>query len=230
MKYRGILLDIDNTLYDYDKTHTKALEALISSANKLLKIDIADLKNAYLKARKQINSELYGTASSHNRLLYIQKMLESLNISGLTVSLELYEIYWNAFLENIDIYDGVYTFLESVKNVPICLVTDLTAHIQHRKIKKLHLNQYTDYLVTSEEAGREKPHPYMFLLALHKMDLKPNEVCMIGDSYKKDILGASQLGISSYWLHNVDHTEEINSDLITKFSEFDELSNYILQK
>lgn len=228
MKYRGILLDIDNTLYDYDKTHTKALEALIVSANKRLYVDKVDLKNAYLKARKQTNNNLYGSASSHNRLLYIQRMLESLNISGLSVSLELYEVYWDTFLENIEVYDGVYDFLESVQNTSICLLTDLTAHIQHRKIKKLHLDKYADYLVTSEEAGHEKPHPYMFLLALHKMGLKNNEVCMIGDSYKKDILGASQLDISSYCLDSHEHTEEINSDLITTFSEFHELQKYFV--
>ena len=60
MKYKGILLDIDNTLYDYDKTHTKALEALIASASELLYIDAVDLKNAYIKARKQINSNNVG--------------------------------------------------------------------------------------------------------------------------------------------------------------------------
>lgn len=228
MKYRGILLDIDNTLYDYDKTHTKALEVLLNTASKLLQIDVADLQIAYLKARKQINSELSESASSHNRLLYIQRILESLGVSGLNLSLELYEVYWDTFLNNIEVYDGVYEFLDSVQNIPICLVTDLTAHIQHRKIKKLHLDQYADYLVTSEEAGREKPHPYMFLLALHKMNLKPNEVCMIGDSFKKDILGASSLKISSYWLHDSDDKEEISSDLITRFNDFNELRKFIL--
>ena len=227
MKYKGILLDIDHTLYDYNKTHTKALEILMASANKLLNIEVSDLENAYLVARKQINSELYGSASSHNRLLYIQKMLESLNISGLDASLKLYEIYWNAFLENMDVYDGVYEFLESVQNVPICLVTDLTAHIQHRKIKKLGLEQYADYLVTSEEAGHEKPHPYIFMLALYKMDLKADEVCMIGDSFQKDIVGASQLGIASYWLDKGPHKEMINTDSIVKFSEFDRLKEYL---
>lgn len=228
MKYKGILLDIDNTLYDYDKTHTKALEALIASAIELLYIDAVDLKNAYIKARKQINNNLYGSASSHNRLLYIQIMLESLNISGLSVSLELYEIYWNTFLENIEVYEGVYDFLESVQNTPICLLTDLTAHIQHRKIKKLHLDKYADYLVTSEEVGHEKPHPYMFLLALYKMGIKPNEICIIGDSYKKDILGASQLGIPSYWLDKSDKVEEIDSNLIIKVSNFSELKRYMI--
>ncbi len=225
--YRGILLDIDNTLYDYNKTHTKALDKMLKRAATLLQQDEVDLKHAYLEGRKQINSELNESASSHNRLLYIQRMLESLNVSGLSFSLELYEIYWNTFLENIEVYEGVYAFLESVQHLPICLVTDLTAYIQHRKIKKLQLDLYADYLVTSEEAGREKPHPYMFLLALHKMGLKPDEVCMIGDSYKKDILGASQLGIPSYWLHGSDRTEEIDSDLIVKLGKFADVRKYI---
>lgn len=228
MKYRGILLDIDNTLYDYDKTHTKALGALIASASELLSVDEVNLNNAYLKARKHINNNLYGTASSHNRLLYIQTMLESLNISGLRNSLELYEIYWDTFLENIEVYEGVYDFLTSVQNITICLLTDLTAHIQHRKIKKLHLDHYADYLVTSEEVGNEKPHPDIFLLALHKMGLKPNEVCMIGDSYKKDILGASQLGIPSYLLDISDMSKEIDSNLIIKVRNFSELKRYMI--
>ena len=59
------------------------------------------------------------------------------------------------------------------------------------------------------------------------MNLKPNEVCMIGDSLKKDILGASQLGIPSYWLHKADRTEEIDSDLIIKLSKFADLRKYI---
>jgi putative hydrolase of the HAD superfamily len=228
MRYKGILLDIDNTLYDYNKTHTIALDSLISSANALLHINRIDLAHAYLEARNQISRQLCGTASSHNRLLYIQTMLESLDVSGLDVSLKLYEIYWNTFLENIEVYDGVYAFLESIKEIPLCLVTDLTAHIQHRKIKKLRLDHYADYLITSEEAGHDKPHPYIFLSALYKMDLKPNEVCMIGDNFKKDILGATHLKIASFWLHKGDTTEEINSELTITFSEFDELKEHIL--
>ena len=81
---------------------------------------------------------------------------------------KIYNIYWDTFLENMIPFDEVYEFLEKYKN-KICLVTDLTAHIQYRKIEKLRLNKYISRVVTSEEVGKEKPHPYMFILALEKL-------------------------------------------------------------
>ena len=77
----------------------------------------------------------------------------------------------------------------------IAIVSDMTTHIQLRKLKKLKITKYIDYLVTSEEAGSEKPHSIMFLLALNKLRLKPEEVIMVGDSLISDIEGANSVGI-----------------------------------
>lgn len=222
MKYKGILLDIDNTLYEYNKTHLKALSELVLYCSEKLNMSKELILDAYNKARKKVHIELSETASSHNRLLYIQKMLEILNVNSVKYSIEMYEIYWNTFLENIEVYDGVYEFLEKYKN-KICLVTDLTAHIQHRKIKKLELDMYAKFAVTSEEAGKEKPHPYMFILALQKLDLKAEDVCMIGDSFKKDIIGATNLGIKSIWLNQEEKNETIDNTIVQKVKTFKEI-------
>ncbi len=227
MIYKGILLDIDNTLYDYNKAHAVALTAFQGLANEILGLDISSINNAFQKARKQIHVQLSETASSHNRLLYIQRMLELLNRNSMNLSLKLYEKYWKTFLENMLPFSGVVDFLEANKNKKICLLTDLTAHIQHRKIEKLQLEKYADVVVTSEEAGIEKPHPYMFMLGLKKMNLLSDDVCMIGDSYKKDILGASDLGIQSFWLNKKGDKENVESNLIVEFKEFSELGGYI---
>jgi len=227
MKYKGLLLDIDNTLYNYSDTHQKALEQLILITHNETSKDKTEIKDAYLRARTQIHTELSETASSHNRLLYIQRMFELLNINSMNLSLKLYNVYWDTFLDSIRLYDGVVKFLQLHQDKCICLVTDLTAHIQHRKIEKLGLYKYADYAVTSEEAGIEKPHPTMFMLALKKMNLNVDEVCMIGDSYKKDIIGASTLGIKSFWLNKENQKETFESKLIVEFQEFEELQGYI---
>lgn len=227
MKYKGLLLDIDNTLYNYDDTHRKALEQLILSTHNETSKSRELIKEAYLKARAQIHVELSETASSHNRLLYIQRMLELLDVNSMNLSLKLYNTYWDTFLDKIKIYDGVNQFLRTHRHLKICLVTDLTAHIQHRKIEKLGLYQYANYIVSSEEAGKEKPHPYMFMLALKKMDLRVDEICMIGDSYKKDILGASTLGIQSFWLNKENKKENTDNKLIVEFQDFKELERLI---
>lgn len=92
---------------------------------------------------------------------------------------------------------GVLSTLKQLKkqNYMIAIVSDMTTHIQLRKLKKLKITKYIDYLVTSEEAGSEKPHSIMFLLALNKLRLKPEEVIMVGDSLISDIEGANSVGI-----------------------------------
>ena len=222
MKYKGILLDIDNTLYDYNKAHYFAKNKVFNYCMDAFSLPKDEIIFAYERARKQVHIELRETAASHNRLLYFQKMSEILNVNPMNYSFEIYNVYWDNFLEVIKPFDGIYILLEKYKD-RICLVTDLTAHIQYRKIKKLGLEKYCKKLVTSEEVGREKPHPYMFISALQKLGLRADEVCMIGDNFKKDVLGASDLGIKSIWFNHEDTQESYNDKLITEVKEFKEI-------
>lgn len=200
MKYKSILLDIDDTLYSYDSAHSVAVECVAEFFEKKLKIDKPLFFSSYEKARKQVHIELSETAASHNRLLYFQKMCEFLKINSLKQGIKLYDLYWDNFIKNLKPFDGVYDLLKKYKN-KICLVTDLTSYIQYRKIEKLKLNDYCNLIVTSEETGKEKPHPIMFMSAIKKLGVNANEVCMIGDNFDKDILGARNLGIDAIWVN-----------------------------
>lgn len=226
MRYKGLLLDIDNTLYNYDYAHKIAKTKVLEFCTKELSLECHNIENAYEIGRKKVHLELLGTASSHNRLLYFQKMCEILNVNALKYSHTIYNVYWDTFLENIVPFDDIYDLLKTYQN-EICLITDLTAHIQYRKIEKLKLDNYIDKIVTSEEAGREKPHPFIFMLALEKMNLKSSEVCMIGDSFKKDIVGATNLKIDSIWLNHENKQEIYNNKHIKKVSTFKEILELI---
>jgi len=226
MGYKGILLDIDNTLYDYSSTHSFAKDQVIKFCVKEFSLQENEIIKAYDKARKRVHIELSETASSHNRLLYFQKMLEILKLNPLKYAFKIYNIYWDSFLDFMSPFDGIYELLEKYKN-RICLVTDLTAHIQYRKIEKLKLDKYCHQIVTSEEAGKEKPHPYIFMLAFQKLDLKASEVCMIGDSYKKDIFGATNLGIDAIWFNHEDKQESYTETVIKEAKTFKEILELI---
>ncbi|MGE4457258.1 MAG: HAD family hydrolase [Arcobacteraceae bacterium] len=222
MRYKALLLDIDNTLYNYNRTHAIAKKSVIGFCKNKFNINENTILKAYEKARKKVHTELSETASSHNRLLYFQKMCELLEVNPLAYSMDIYNIYWDTFLENMQPFDSVYELLEIYKN-NICLLTDLTAHIQYRKIKKLKLDEYCNAIVTSEEAGKEKPHPYMFMLALQKLDLHSSEVCMIGDSFKKDIFGARNLDIDAIWFNHEQKQENYDDEKIKEVSTMKEL-------
>lgn len=222
MKYKGILLDIDNTLYSYDESHSVALEVVITFIRYNFFFSEKEVETAYYRARSLVQIELGNTAASHNRLLYFQKMLELLGINSLTYGLIIYNLYWDNFLVSMKPFSGIYQFLEKYKN-KICLVTDLTAHIQYRKIKQLKLDKYLSLMVTSEETGREKPHPYMFMAALKKMNLNVKEVCMIGDSLKKDVIGASNLGIDAIWINLKEEHKKYDTKFIMEVNSFNEI-------
>ena len=70
-------------------------------------------------------------------------------------------------------------------------MTDLGAQIQFRKLIYFGLNECFDFVVTSEEAGAEKPAAIPFELALGKLGVAPNEAFMIGDEAATPEVAAS---------------------------------------
>ena len=94
---------------------------------------------------------------------------------------------------------GVLNILKELKkrDIKTAIVSDLTTHIQLRKLQKLGINNYIDILVTSEEAGSEKPHSIMFLLTLNKLGLKPSDALMVGDNTVANIEGANSVGLDT---------------------------------
>ncbi|RJQ17479.1 MAG: HAD family hydrolase [Nitrospiraceae bacterium] len=197
----AILLDMDNSIYEYRPCHEAALAKVESILKEAVCMEPAVFREKYMDARKQIHSRLRNTASSHNRLLYFQRLLE-LGGHGMKIGLasRLYEIYWETFMNNIRIFEGVFNFLEHARmmNIPVVLVTDLTADIQFRKITRLGLENAVDAVVTSEEAGAEKPSREIFELALKKTGCAGKMIWMIGDSLTKDIAGGKAIGAVTF--------------------------------
>lgn len=226
--YKGILLDLDDTLYAYEPAHNNAMNRVYAKLNNIgIDCDKNVFERTFFTARKAIHRELDTLASSHNRLLYFQRVLELLHVNPLSYALDLYDCYWDAFLEAMTVSSELKRFLQAIKTTKVCLITDLTAQIQFRKCRKLGLDAYVNAMVTSEEAGKEKPHPYPFLLALKKLNLQASNVLMIGDSFTKDIVGATSLGIHSLWLNKKGRREDL-SNLVQEFRSLDEITNKLL--
>ena len=202
-KTKAVLIDLDNTLYHYDSCHAKAIKKCYSDYKKSFNhfASFTDFYNFYRQKRDGTTKRLSPTGACRSRLLTFQEMFEDLNIdSAWELAAKYDEIYWSNLIENITIAKDALEFLEKCKKlqISVCIVSDMIAGIQIRKLKKLGINNYVKYLVTSEEAGVEKPNSQIFKRALAKLDLESKEVIMIGDSEDKDIKGAQNLGIKSY--------------------------------
>lgn len=223
-----VIFDLDHTLYSYDDAHKVAIKEALFFLKEKSGCSEEKILETFNSARKKTHVDLACTASSHNRLLYFQKTLEELDINAMEHTLKCYEVYWTTFLDNMILFKDVLSVLEKLKSQgrKICILTDLTAHIQFRKINKLGLANYVDYMVTSEEAGKEKPHSLMFYKALDKLQSTKEQSVMIGDNWEKDILGAYSFGMHGIWLNHKKEKKEIPQG-ITEIFDFEELLNIL---
>lgn len=202
IKPSAVLFDTDNTLYEYYPAKVAAEDATCKKAKNLIGINRDTFLTYYEKARKEIKQNLAGTASGHSRLLYFQRMIELLGFKAeLLLALDLEQTFWRTFLANAPLFPDVRKTLNLLKNknIPIGVVTDLTSHIQLRKLTYFGLEDTFDAVVTSEEIGKDKPDKRNFLLLLKKLKIKKQDpFWMVGDDPNSDIFGAKQLGAVTF--------------------------------
>jgi FMN phosphatase YigB (HAD superfamily) len=228
----AILFDTDNTLYPYEPAHNAAQFAVREKVVKTFSIKSEDFDTAFNSARKEVKARLQQTASSHSRLLYLQRMLEIMGLgSQVLLALDFEQTYWRTFLSNVILFSEVKELLDDIRllGIPTAIVTDLTAQIQFRKVVYLGLDQHFDFIVTSEEAGHDKPHEAPFRIALEKMRPKGKNIWMIGDNPVNDIRGAREK-INAVTLQKIHKGAELGTGdnaPDASFREFGELRRLI---
>jgi len=198
----AVLFDTDNTLYEYEPANKKAVKAVAEKMKNLVGISEKIFLEKYHQAKKEVKQQLGNTASSHSRLLYFQRLLEIIGLKAqLLIALDLEQTFWRTFLENAPLFEGVKDIFFSLKEekIPIGIVTDLTSHIQLRKLTFFGLEDVFDAVVTSEEVGADKPDPRIFNLALKKLKLNnKNLIWMVGDNPYADICGGKKINAITF--------------------------------
>ncbi len=198
MTPRAVLFDLDDTLYGYEPCNQAGLRA----TSRLLAQFAAGLTYERFMAvhdevRDQLAAQLGGTAASHNRALFFNMMVERVACQT-SLAIDLYDLYWQQFLEYARGGAGaavkVLTEL-TARGYLLAIVSNHVALPQLRKVRALGLEPYFKAIVTSEEAGAEKPEPRIFGQALDRLGVNAGEAVFIGDNPAGDILGAIGAGI-----------------------------------
>lgn len=195
---KAVVFDIDNTMYDFDRAHQTAMTVLGAYAKENFGMEQEETARL-VKQCMDIVTERTGEncAALHNRLLRFQCFLEQIGCADYRKAMEMYHAYWDTVLEVMEPEPGLCELLSRLKErgIKLGIGSDMTAYMQYKKLEKLGVLQYLDFLVTSEEAGAEKPTPRFFELCLKKAGCKAQECVFIGDSLSKDVIGPTKCGL-----------------------------------
>ncbi len=209
---RALLFDLDDTLYAYGPCNDRALEAVHDLLCRTVITRADAFRALHDEVRGDLARELSGQAASHNRVLFFKRMVERLlGESRPTLALALFDEYWRVFFDAMVPAPDAHRVLGKLAACyPLALVSNHTTAVQLRKLQRLDFEGYFSAVVTSEEAGVEKPAAHIFEVALKAVGATAAQALMIGDSVKGDLAGAAALGMRCI------HTEEFTAERDTE--------------
>jgi putative hydrolase of the HAD superfamily len=77
-------------------------------------------------------------------------------------------------------------------------------------LQRVALDPLLDRVYCFKQIGHKKPARAFFQYILDDLQLPPGSVCMVGDNYEADVLGANACGIRAIWFN--EHTLEERQD------------------
>ena len=111
---------------------------------------------------------------------------------------------------NLVLFDDVASALTELKKrgLILGLISNIEQDIDETLIR-LGLPSWLEIVVTSQDAGANKPQPEIFLEALKRAGVQPEEALYIGDQYQVDVIGANGAGMMGILLDRTNYYQEI---------------------
>lgn len=199
-KYSFLLLDADNTLFDFPAGEACALRQVLAEFSLP-----ADPETLALYHR--INDALWEALERgevRSETLRVERFARLLRMLGDPRDAEaLSERYLLALAEYPVLLPGAE---EAVRRwagrVPMAIVTNGIGLAQRGRIARSTIGAYLPTLIISEEIGAAKPDPRMVWAAMEALGCgNPAQALLVGDSLQADIAAAHRAGIDSCWFN-----------------------------
>ena len=207
MPLRGILFDLDDTLFDHDRATERALNILRGTEpafqqwgeDELIRRHSVELEAMHLEV-------LAGRQSIDNARAERFRRLYEVAAGGPAPTgraADLARCYRTAYEQAWRAVPGATALLVALREAGfrIAIVTNNIVLEQKLKLRHCELDGLIDELITSEEVGAAKPDTRIFDEALSRLSITADEAVMIGDAWHTDIEGALAANIRPIWFN-----------------------------
>ena len=208
-KYDIILMDADDTVFDFGKAEINALHRLFTMYN-------IPWTEDNVHRYQQINDEMWREFEKgditksfllDNRFA---RFFEAIGFSGDGVKAN--SNYLDGLAEGNILLPGALDLCRKIKQLgaKLYLATNGVTRVQKKRLATSELADLCDGIFVSEEAGSQKPQKEYFDFVFDRLGNPPKEkVLMVGDSLSSDIKGAVAYGIPCCWLNRKGQTTDL---------------------
>ncbi|MGN7358383.1 YjjG family noncanonical pyrimidine nucleotidase [Paenibacillus sp. SAF-054] len=202
MSYEWVLLDADETLFDFRMSESRALSTVLAS----MQLDPEDLAitDSYNRINRGLWKELeQGLINSTE--LKVERfrrfcLEQGLNEDAGVIS----DRYIQSLSEQAFILAGALDLCLYLKDngYRMAIITNGIKQVQFGRINRSELKDFFEAVIVSEDTGFQKPQPGIFEHAFAAIGSTEKEkMLMVGDSLTSDIQGGINAGIDTCWFN-----------------------------
>lgn len=227
---KGIIFDYGGTIDSFGDHWSEVIYDGYKACG--LDIDKAEFRTSYVFAEREL---------ARTRHIFPEHTF--LDVMEIKMRLELSDLANRGIISNDDAeqkaspiaqycYQRARTSVDAARPVleqlaeryPLVLVSNFYGNVES-VIRDMGIRQYFQGIIESAVVGVRKPDARIFTLGVVALGLKPEEVLVVGDSMRKDIMPAESIGCHTAWLKGKGWTAD--EDAMTHPSQIASLADLL---
>ena len=208
-KIKAILLDIDNTILDFNKCAEKAVKIAFEKCG----LEYTDNTFKVFTEQNDMLWQKIERGELTRQGLHKIRFNTIFNVLGIVADGEMAETEFRNSLFNIaETVDGAVELVKYLSSkYKVYSASNAIYKQQLNRLKMAGLYDYFSDFFVSEIIGHQKPTKEFFDYCFSKLEgLNKEQTIMIGDSLTADILGAKNYGIKCIWFNRDKKQNELS--------------------
>lgn len=231
MAIQAIFFDLDDTLHDSQFPFEHTVEKLFPEVASGF-----DMNTLYKKFREAsdwlwkdyVEGEMSLSELRNKRIILT---LQSIDISIDSALAQAFQKQYEINQGELKIFPEVPRIFEALKEreIIVGMITNGPVEHQHKKISSLGLTSHipTNLIFVSDGVGVAKPNPDIFHHVRDRVNIVPQNIIYVGDSWENDIVGSSKAGWQSLWFNHRKREPETNHEPLAVIHNLASILDYI---
>ena len=211
---RAVIFDMDGVLVDSEPLHVE--------------IEKRQFKLNNLLISEEEHQQYMGVASDVMWKTIAQRHTLPVDVEQLIAQNKQESVRFFNEIPAIPVMPGLADVLEKLteKNIPMAVASSSFDEIIKIILERTGLHKYFRHMVSSQEAGKSKPEPDVFLLAAKRLGVQPSECLVVEDSFN-GIKAAKAAGMRCIAYQGVGAIETSQREADAVIKSFDKLLTMI---